>query len=201
MANWKDVLGDAYTDDLKKAIDAVVGREFVSRADFNATNEAKKALETALKDRDAQLAALQKSTGDAQALQAQIAELQKQNAAQTKQYEADIKQLKIDNAVEAALIAAKAKNVKAAKALLDLTNPELAEDGTVKGLAEQISRLTKDKETGFLFDADDKKSGTFRGVNPDEGGDGKPSGGSKDPKDMTYDELCAYLAENPNVTL
>ena len=65
MANWKDVLGDAYTDDLKKAIDAVVGREFVSRADFNATNEAKKALETALKDRDAQLAALQKSTGDA----------------------------------------------------------------------------------------------------------------------------------------
>jgi len=33
------------------------------------------------------------------------------------------------------------------------------------------------------------------------GSDGKAAGGAKDPKEMTYDELCTYLADNPDAQL
>lgn len=202
MLDWlKTILGDAYTEDLDKKVSTEIGKNFVAKADFNATNEAKKQLEASLRDRDSQLEGLQKSTGDVTALKEQITQLQAQNAEQAKEYAKAIKQLKIDNAVEAALIGAKAKNVKAVKALLELDKAELADDGTVKGLAEQLKALAESPDTGFLFDTDSKKSGAFKGVKPGEGSDGKPAGSAKELKDMSYDELCAYLAENPDAQL
>lgn len=202
MLDWlKTILGDAYTEDLDKKVAAEIGKNFVAKSDFNATNEAKKQLEASLKDRDTQLETLQKSNGDAAALREQITQLQAQNAEQAKEHAATIKQLRLDSAVEAALVGAKAKNVKAVKALLELDKAELAEDGTVKGLAEQLKALTESPDTGFLFDTDSKKSGTFKGVKPGEGSGGKAAGGAKDPKDMTYDELCTYLADNPDAQL
>ncbi|MCI1965977.1 MAG: hypothetical protein LKJ17_07595 [Oscillospiraceae bacterium] len=45
MLDWlKAILGDAYTDDIDKKVSAEIGKGFVSRADFNTTNEAKKSL-------------------------------------------------------------------------------------------------------------------------------------------------------------
>ena len=91
------------------------------RADFNTLNTEKKALADTVKERDKQLETLKASTGDVEALKTQIATLQTENTAATKAHEAEIKRLKIDTAVELALSAAKAKNVKAVKALLDLS--------------------------------------------------------------------------------
>ncbi len=205
MLDWlKTILGDAYTEDIDSKVSAEIGKNFVSKADFNTTNEAKKTAEATLKERDKQLETLKASTGDAEALKATIAELQAENSAQEKANAAAIKTLKIDNAVELALVAAKAKNTTAVKALLgDLSKAELAEDGTVKGLAEKIEALVKAEDSSFLFDTSDTGKQTFQGLNPNEGSGaaGTGAGGAKAPKDMTYDELCAYLAKNPTAQL
>ena len=61
-----------------------------------------------------------------------------------------MKALALNNAIEKALTAAGAKNLKAVKALLDVTNAEM--DGeTVKGLDAQIKALKDDAGSSFLF--------------------------------------------------
>lgn len=61
--------------------------------------------------------------------------------------------MKIDFAVEKALTGAKAKNIKAVKALLELGEAKLDKDGNVKGLDEQIEKLRSGDDTKFLFEA------------------------------------------------
>lgn len=200
MLDWlKTILGDAYTEEIDKKVSEEIGKGFVARADFNALNAEKKGLTETVKARDEQLKTLQASTGDAEALKAQIKQLQEDNKTAAETHAAEIKKIRVDSAVEAALVGAKAKNVKAVKALLDLSNPELAEDGTVKGLAEQIQKLTAAAETGFLFDTESGKP-AFKGLKPGEGSN-DPAPGTKQPKDMSYDELCDYLAKNPDAKL
>lgn len=202
MLDWlKAILGDAYTEDIDTKVSAEIGKSFVAKADFNTTNEAKKQLEASLAERDKQLKTLQDSTGDAAALKEQITQLQAANAAQAKTYAEEIKQLKINNAVETALVGAKAKNVKAVMALLNLDKAELAEDGTVKGLAEQIKALAENPDTNFLFESSSNKGGSFKGLNPAEGKDGGTGSGNKTPDNMSYSELCAYLEANPDAKL
>lgn len=202
MLDWlKAILGNAYTDEIDTKVSAEIGKGFVAKADFNTTNETKKQLEASLAERDKQLKTLQESTGDATALKEQIAQLQAANVAQAKTYAEEIKKLKINNAVETALVGAKAKNIKAVMALLDLDKAELAEDGGVKGIHEQIKALTESPDTNFLFDLSSNKSGSFKGLNPAEGRDGGTGSGGKMPQDMTYSELCAYLDANPDAKL
>ena len=107
--------------------------------------------------------------------------------------------MKIDTAIAAALTDAKAKNVKAVKALLDLEKAELADDGTVKGLADQIKKLQGAEDSKFLFDTEKKKQ-NFKGAVPGETGKEEPDG-AVDLKSMSYDELCAYLEENPEAKI
>lgn len=127
------------------------------KAELETAKKEKEGLQKQLDDTNNSLVALQKSTGDAESLKKQIEDLQNQNKQQSEQHAAEIQQLKVDTAVNTALAAAKAKNVKAVKALLDLENPELLEDGTIKGLAEQIKGLQKAEDSKFLFDSTKRK--------------------------------------------
>lgn len=200
MLDWlKTILGEAYTDEIDKKVSEEIGKAFVARADFNTLNTEKKTLTDTIKERDRQLETLKASSGDVEALKAQIVTLQTENQTAAQAHEDEIKRIKVDTAVELALSAAKAKNVKAAKALLELDNAELAEDGTVKGLDEQIKKLAESPESGFMFETGKQKQ-NFKGFKPGESGDPKGSG-DKAPSEMSYDELCAYLAENPDAQL
>ena len=176
MLDWlKTILGEAYSEEIDKKVSEEIGKNFVARADFNTLNTEKKALADTVKERDKQLETLKASTGDVEALKTQIATLQTENTAATKAHEAEIKRLKIDTAVELALSAAKAKNVKAVKALLDLDKAELDADGTVKGLADQIKKLAEAPDSGFMFDTTKPKN-DFKGFKPGESGDPAPDG-------------------------
>lgn len=147
MLEWlKTALGDAYTDDIDKKVSEEIGKAFVSKADFKAANEAKKALEAQLAERDTQLEALKKV--DAAGLQAQIEALQADNKAAAEKHAAEVQQLRLDTAVETALLKAKAVNTKAVKALLDLSKVEF--DGeTVKGLDDQIKSIQESDSWAF----------------------------------------------------
>lgn len=144
---------------------------FVTKARFNEVNTELSAAKKTIGERDAQLEELKKASGDTKALQDQITQLQADNKKKDEDHANELKALKIGNAVELALTGAKAKNNTAVKALLAgfLDAAELAEDGTVKGLDDEIKKLVEGKDTAFLFD----RAGTkFKGAKSAEKGDG-----------------------------
>lgn len=199
MLDWlKTILGEAYSEEIDKKVSEEIGKNFVARSDFNTLNTEKKALADTVKERDKQLETLKASTGNVEALKTQIATLQTENATATKAHEAEIKRLKIDTAVELALSAAKAKNVKAVKALLELDKAELDEDGTVKGLAEQIQKLAKAPDSGFLFE-ESKPKQNFKGFKPSESGDDGKGGGMtlESFRKLSSAERFAFAQEHP----
>ncbi len=127
---------------------------FVTKARFNEVNTELSAAKKTIGERDAQLETLKKASGDTKALQDQITQLQADNKKKDEDHANELKALKIVNAVELALTGAKAKNNTAVKALLAgfIDKAELAEDGTVKGLDDEVKKLVEGKETAFLFD-------------------------------------------------
>jgi len=153
-------------------------------------------LQKIVKERDKQLADLQKAAKGNDELQKQIADLQKQNAEQEKAHQAELSQVKLNNAIDNALAAAGAKNNKAVRALLDLSGVKLEEDGKLAGFAEQLEALQK--SDGYLF-AEAQQS-TFRGFQPGAGSGASPNR-SVDVSKMSYDELCAYMEQNPGAEL
>lgn len=161
-------------------------------------------LKTQVGDRDKQLETLKASAGDNADLKKQIEDLQTENATAEANHESELNQLKIDFAVEKALTGAKAKNIKAVKALLELEDAKLDKDGNVKGLAEQIEKLTSGDDTKFLFEAQKqtKQQQNFKGFQPGASGEQKPGEGEKvDFSKMSYDELTAYMEANPDAQI
>lgn len=105
----------------------------------------------------------------------------------------------MDAAIEAALGSAKAINSKAVVPFLkDMDKVELLEDGTIKGLSEQLEGLAKADDTKFLFSTETK--GKIKDAKPGEGGKEDPDT-KVDTSKMTYSELAAYMVENPDVKI
>ncbi|MCI6401658.1 MAG: phage scaffolding protein [Candidatus Fimivicinus sp.] len=106
-----------------------------------------------------------------------VKELQEQLNTLQQQHEADMKRQKVDAAVTLALTQAKAVNVKAVKALLEI-DPEKAEfdeKGNLKGLDEQLKTLRQAEDSKMLFAAE--KRPTFKGFKPAESRDGRSDEG------------------------
>jgi hypothetical protein len=171
---------------------------FVPKSRFDEVNEARKHAEDSVKERDKQIEGLKESAGDAEKLKQQIEQLQQDNKQKDSNHALEIKKLKIDNAVDSALNAAKAKNLKAVRALLDLDKAELDESGNVKGLAEQIKKLSEAEDSKFMFESSGKPKmkGAKTGEDGIDDNDGKP-----DLSKMSYDEICQFLSENPDAQI
>lgn len=212
MQWMKDILGDVYTEEMDGKVCQAIGERFVSRDDFNAKNSKVKELETkvaqldeGVKTRDKQLEELKKSTGDNAELKQQIENLTAQNKREKEAHEKALAEVKLMAAVDAELTAAGSKNNIAVRAVLaDYLKDASIVDGKVttkvngetQTLAAKIDTMKKDASTGFLFNAGTK----YSGFKPGERSDGAPADG-KNPKDMSYDELCAYLADHPDANL
>lgn len=161
-------------------------------------------LKTQVGDRDRQLETLKASAGDNADLKKQIEDLQTENATAKANHESELNQLKIDFAVEKALTGAKAKNIRAVKALLELGEAKLDKDGNVKGLDEQIEKLRSGDDTKFLFEAQkqQKQQQNFKGFQPGASGEKKPGEDETvDFSKMSYDELTAYMEANPDAQI
>ena len=194
----EDLIAMGLTEEqAKKVMDSLDGN-FVTKTRFNEVNEENKTLKQSVADRDKQLEDLKKSSGDNAELKKQIETLQQQNAEPQKAHEAELKQLKLDNAIDTALTAAGAKNVKAVKPFIDTTKIKLGEDGKLTGLDEQLKEVQKTE--GYLFAEKQQKQQTFKGFQPGASGEVKP-GTEVDTSKMTYSELAAYMAANPDVKI
>ena len=129
----------------------ILDGNYVPKSRFNEVNDSKNDLEGQVKDRDRQLKDLKKAAGDNKELKNKIEALEEGNKKTREDYEAKIKQIKIDNAVDVSLKDAGAKNLKAVRALLDLDGLKIDGD-SIDGLKEQIESLQKDEGTSFMFD-------------------------------------------------
>ena len=169
----KGILGDSYTEEIDKSISKEIGKQFVTKADFNSANEAKKALETQIADRDKQLEELKKV--DSTKLQAEITRLQQENTTAKSNYENELTKVKLNSALDVALMSAKARDVKAVKPFLDMDLIKLDGDKLL-GLEEQLKTVKTEK--GYLFEAENG-GGKFNTGMSHQGGKEGGSGGDK----------------------
>ena len=204
MLEWlKTILGDAYTDEIDKAVTQEIKKGYAPQADLDAKDRKVKELETQVgqleesaKTHAASLADLKKLVGDKETLEKKIGELEEQAKTDKAAYEKELAQVKLLSAVDAELTAAGSRNNTAVRAVLAdfLTSAKI--DGEAATLAGRIEALKKDASTDFLFGKVERE-GWKAG---ESGGGGKPDGNKK-PSEMSYAELSAYLAEHPDTKL
>ena len=104
---------------------------------------------------------------DVEKLKADLASLQQK-------YDADTAKLRLDNALDVAIIGAKGRSTKAVKAFLDYGKLKLKDDGTIEGL--DLEDLKKSEP--YLFESVET---SITGSGDPAGGD--PPAGEEPPKD------------------
>lgn len=165
---------------------------YVEKAKFTELEAEKKQLDESNKTLTKQLEEVKKNVGDNEELKKQIESMQVANKAKEKEYADSIAKIKLDNAIDIALMGAGSKNNKAVKALLNLEKAILGEDGKIAGLDEQIKALKTAEDSSFLFEAVKVPKGTNPDGNPEK---------KINFSEMTYSQMEKYLAENPGATL
>lgn len=171
MEFLKDVLGEELyaqvaeklsKSDVKLANLADGG--YVNKDKFLAAEKTANELQAQIKERDKQLAALQKSTGDADTLKMQIAELQAANEAAVAEYQEKLSKSQLEAAKKLAIANARPVDETAAKAIEKLIDDEQIKKGDdgYTGITEQISAL-QEKSAYFFESVPKPKAG---GVNP-----------------------------------
>lgn len=133
---------------------------FIPKDKYNEVAEAKKKLETDIAERDKQLEQLKAAAGSNEELKKQIETLQAENKKAADEWQAKVAQMQLDFAIERALTTAKAKNIKAVKALLDMDKVKLDGDQLL-GIDEQLKALQQSDP--YLFGDSGKVGG---GTNP-----------------------------------
>lgn len=108
-------------------------------------------LKATVKENSTQLENLKKSAGDNAELQKQIETLQTENTKKDQDYQAQLKDLQISNAIKLS-VSDKAQDADLVAGLIDKSKLILSDDGKVTGLDEQLKSLKENK--AFLFKED-----------------------------------------------
>ncbi|MGG4397234.1 phage scaffolding protein [Paenibacillus thiaminolyticus] len=153
-------------------IDAEVRKElplhFIPKDKYNELADQRKKLEKDLTERDGQLEELRKSAGSSEELKKQIEKLQADNQAAKEQYESDLKELTLTNAIKSAL-SGKVHDEGLVAGLFD--REKLVIDGDkVVGLEEQLHKIKETKDFLFKPEETQQQSGFKVGGN----GEGTP---------------------------
>ncbi len=149
--NKEQFIALGIADDLAtKAADASVAelKTYIPKHRFDEVTEEVKTLKGTVKDNETALETLKKSNGDAEALKKQIETLQGENKTKDDKYQADLKELKLTNAIKLA-IAGKVHDEDMVAGQFDKTKLILGDDGKVTGLDDQLKSLQDSKK--FLF--------------------------------------------------
>lgn len=173
--NKQQFLALGLSEDLAAKAEAESKKEleaYIPKARFDEVNTQKKDLERAIKERDTQLNDLKSKVGDNEALKKQIEDLQADNQKKDAEYQSQLKDLQISNAIKLA-IADKAQDVDLVAGLFDKSKLILGDDGKITGLDEQLKSLKESK--AFLFKPDEAAQPGFK-----IGGNGNGSGAAID---------------------
>lgn len=173
-------------------VEIVSDGNWIPKEKFNALNDDLKDLKSQLKQRDTQLEQLSSKATNSEELTKEIEALKAKNKTLIEDYEAKIKKRDFDYALNNVLASAKAKNVKALTALLDMDKITINDKGEIEGVQEQLKSLRQ--SDSYLFEGDGLK-----GRQPN--GSGKSSSGinpfSKEHFNLT--EQGRLFKENPDL--
>ena len=175
---------------------------WIPKSKFDELNTETKALKTQLKERDDQLKELSEASKGNEELTARITELENANKVAAEESAAALQQARTESALDFALLKANALNLKAVRPFIDVERLELLDDGTLKGLEDQLKSLTENDETKFLFaepKGEEGEKGIYVGKRTAERG-GSPSGKNPWTSDnLNLDEQTRIYRENPEL--
>ncbi len=191
------LFGEAVTDENFAKFNEELGKRFVAKADYNAKLKEIEGLNGQIAQRDEQLKTLQDNAGSNKELQDQIKQLQEDNKAAEKDFQKQLTEVRMNAAIDNALLKANAIDTELVKVKLDKGRITMKEDGSVEGLSEQLDSVKKD--FGFLFKGE--RPVHINGARP---ADGSGSAGNaavtkEEYQKMTYTERLKLKTEQPEV--
>ena len=146
MSEWlKKLLGELYTEEIAakigdKELAVVNDGSWIPRAKYYEKDQEVKELTKLLEARDEQLKGLEAKAADSEELKQALAAAQEENKKSAEEWFVKVAKMKMEFALERALFAAKAKNAKAVRALLDMEQIKL--DGEqLLGLEDQLKSI------------------------------------------------------------
>jgi hypothetical protein len=137
-------------DALMKAVKEEFPKNAVPKSDFNTLNDTKKDLEQQIRDRDKQLKDLGEKVKGNEEAEKTIKDLQEANKKSKDEYDAKIKDMKIDAAIKDKLGDVKDEDVRnylASK--FDKAKIVVGEDGSISGIDEQYTGI-KEKNKNLI---------------------------------------------------
>lgn len=191
----RDFLKDLGLD--SEIIDKIMAQYGADVEKLRATNDAQaeniKALNIELENKNNEMNDLISQNKELEDLKQKFAQIQEQKKQAEDKFNADLRELKIKNALDKELSKAKAKNNKVVMPLLSdfLKNAELDENDNIKGLDQKIRQLTEQDSTSFLFDNPVKIAGQTPGTKADN----VTNTQTPDYKSMTYEQICECLKQ------
>lgn len=195
MIDWlKTQFGENYTDEIEANAKKELAKWGVPKSEFNAKVKQNGEYEKTIQDLNAQIEALQKTNVDVAAYEQQIKDKDAAHAAEINALKVDF--VGINHMRE---LGARDPEIAWELAKRKLENPKLDAEGKIEGL-DDAGDAVKAEKAYMFFDADGQKL-EVDGAKPGNPGNKNEAGGNKDPKDMNYDELCEYLAKNPDAKL
>lgn len=147
--------GSIDTEALKTSINAELPKHFIPKEKYNDISDQLKTANTTITD-------LKKNNSDNEELQNKVKEYENNIKSQKEDYDAKIRNLTLDGAIEKALAGAKAKHSDLLSSKIDREKLIIGEDGKVVGLDEQLSGLKESYKD--LFEA------TVSGTTPNNNG-------------------------------
>lgn len=145
-----------------------------------------------LKEANYTITDLKKSNADNEALQAKVKEYEDTIKTQKANYEAKVRNLTLDSAIEKALSNAGAKHIDLLSTKIDREKLKIETDGKVTGLDEQISAYKESYKDLF--------TPKIEGRDPNNNGGGKPSVNNPWSKEhFNLTQQAKILRENPEL--
>lgn len=163
-------------------------KTYVPKHRLDEVSEENKTLKGTVKKNEEDLEALKKSSGDAEALKKQIETLQADNKSKDDQYQNELKELKLNNAIKLA-IAGKVHDEDLVAGQFDKTKLILGDDGKITGLDEQLKALQESKK--FLFKEAEQQQQQKPGFVPIGGN--PPAPGTPQPNNSLKDAVASAL--------
>lgn len=143
----EDLIAKGLTEEQAEDVMKMLDGDFVTKARFNDLNKKyKDAVAKASVQTDAAEA---EQAENVSALQKTIEELRTAGKTAEQKHAEELCRIRLEGAIDIALMGAKVKNAKAVKALLNMENVKLDEDGKLTGLDEQLEALRKSDD--YLF--------------------------------------------------
>lgn len=118
LAWAKDLLGDAYTEELERQIEEQIGKEYAPKAELETAMADQEALTEQLKDAKATLQSLDGK--DIEAIKQEAADYKQRAEQAERDRDEKIASMQFDNLVDGAISAARGRNPKAIKAVIDM---------------------------------------------------------------------------------